>query len=476
MTQVSRATFKNNTATLYADNTTGNIGANDLRAQMNDIADSTVFKATAKLAAPTANDDGVNTGGNGAFGIGDVWVDESNNKAYLCVDNSTSSAIWTDITYIDPGALSAIAAPAPQEMAVWVDDTTLRGFPELKWNDGTGTLQLTGNITVSGTVDGRDISADGTKLDGIPSDAINSITTVNENVGGGSIGYPITSLQIATGDGLELSNPSAGVARLEIRNNDITKDLVSRTLGPSDNFSFITNQGASTTVRWTLPITSVLASTPRLVAIFFKSANYTMEIIGANTVTVNGVTESGGNETLITICDTPYETFAYVFYGGASNTYFVVQGSDVNKVGTPANNQLAVWTGNGTVEGDANFTWDGTTANVTGEVKYNWTFVPQVGLTYTLELTDRGRIVTMNNASPNTLTIPDNATVEFPIGTEIRVIQIGAGATSIAGDVGVTLNSVSAGTGAMTAQWGEVRLYKVAADEWYATGDIGAVA
>lgn len=34
-------------------------------------------------------------------------------------------------------------------------------------------------------------------------------------------------------------------------------------------------------------------------------------------------------------------------------------GGDVTKVGTPVNNQIGVWTGDGTLEGDANFTWDG---------------------------------------------------------------------------------------------------------------------
>lgn len=34
---------------------------------------------------------------------------------------------------------------------------------------------------------------------------------------------------------------------------------------------------------------------------------------------------------------------------------------DVFKVGTPVNNQLGVWTGDGTIEGDANLTWDGNT-------------------------------------------------------------------------------------------------------------------
>lgn len=36
-------------------------------------------------------------------------------------------------------------------------------------------------------------------------------------------------------------------------------------------------------------------------------------------------------------------------------------GGDVTKVGTPVDNQIGVWTGNGTIEGDADFTYNGTT-------------------------------------------------------------------------------------------------------------------
>jgi hypothetical protein len=35
-------------------------------------------------------------------------------------------------------------------------------------------------------------------------------------------------------------------------------------------------------------------------------------------------------------------------------------GGDVSKVGTPVDNQIGVWTGDGTLEGDASFLWDGT--------------------------------------------------------------------------------------------------------------------
>jgi len=100
----------------------------------------------------------------------------------------------------------------------------------------------------------------------------------------------------------------------------------------------------------------------------------------------------------------------------------------------------------------------------------------QTGTTYTLALSDRGQVVTMDNASANTVTIPTNASVAFDTGTVISVLQKGAGTTSIAGDTGVTLNGVSAGSGDMDAQYDVVSLVKVATDEWIASGSIGTVA
>lgn len=39
---------------------------------------------------------------------------------------------------------------------------------------------------------------------------------------------------------------------------------------------------------------------------------------------------------------------------------------DVTKVGTPVDNQVGVWTGDGTIEGDANFTWTGSALTLAG--------------------------------------------------------------------------------------------------------------
>ena len=45
---------------------------------------------------------------------------------------------------------------------------------------------------------------------------------------------------------------------------------------------------------------------------------------------------------------------------------------------------------------------------------------------------DANFLVTLNNASPITLTIPLNATVAFPIGTPVYLCRLGAGSVTVA--------------------------------------------
>ena len=55
---------------------------------------------------------------------------------------------------------------------------------------------------------------------------------------------------------------------------------------------------------------------------------------------------------------------------GVATWQAAAAGGDVTKVGTPVNNQLGVWTGDGTIEGDANLTYNSgtTTFNVGGNI------------------------------------------------------------------------------------------------------------
>lgn len=85
---------------------------------------------------------------------------------------------------------------------------------------------------------------------------------------------------------------------------------------------------------------------------------------------------------------------------------------------------------------------------------------------YTLAISDAGGIVEMNNASANTVTIPPNSNVAFPVGTRIDITQYGAGATSLVAGSGVTIR----GKLNVVTQYSGITLYKRDTNEWVATG------
>jgi hypothetical protein len=97
--------------------------------------------------------------------------------------------------------------------------------------------------------------------------------------------------------------------------------------------------------------------------------------------------------------------------------------------------------------------------------------------TYTFVLTDNGKLVTSNNASAQTLSIPTNASVAFPIGTQINVAWItGAGQPTINAVTSGTTTVLSTGA---TSTAPKLRVansvatcIKIATDTWLVTGDI----
>lgn len=92
---------------------------------------------------------------------------------------------------------------------------------------------------------------------------------------------------------------------------------------------------------------------------------------------------------------------------------------------------------------------------------------------YTLALTDAGKVVEMNVAGANTLTVPLNATVSFPIGTVIDVFQMGAGQTTITPDGALTLINYGSKF-KLAGQGASARLRKRATNEWVVSGDVVA--
>jgi len=90
---------------------------------------------------------------------------------------------------------------------------------------------------------------------------------------------------------------------------------------------------------------------------------------------------------------------------------------------------------------------------------------------YTLVLSDRDKLVEMESALANTLTIPTEASVNFDVGTQIIVVQKGAGKVTITGDTGVTVYSEGS-KDKTVGRYALVTLIKCDSDIWYLGGNL----
>lgn len=88
---------------------------------------------------------------------------------------------------------------------------------------------------------------------------------------------------------------------------------------------------------------------------------------------------------------------------------------------------------------------------------------------YTLVLTDQSKIIEINNAAGTTLTVPTDASVNFPIGTYILVMQTGTGQITITPAGGVTINSTPGLK--LREQWSSATLFKRGTNLWVVMGD-----
>lgn len=91
----------------------------------------------------------------------------------------------------------------------------------------------------------------------------------------------------------------------------------------------------------------------------------------------------------------------------------------------------------------------------------------QVGTSYTLALTDVGKLITLTNAGAIALAVPTNATVAFPIGTQIQLAQLGAGRVTVSGTGVVGTPSLL-----FRAQYSAASLIKYGTDNWLLIGDL----
>ena len=96
---------------------------------------------------------------------------------------------------------------------------------------------------------------------------------------------------------------------------------------------------------------------------------------------------------------------------------------------------------------------------------------------YTAVLADQYQALEiMNKATAIAFNIPTNASVAFPIGTVITVLNIGAGTCTIKAVTSGTTTVLSAGATAAQptlAQYKSAACIKTGTDNWYIVGAIG---
>ena len=93
----------------------------------------------------------------------------------------------------------------------------------------------------------------------------------------------------------------------------------------------------------------------------------------------------------------------------------------------------------------------------------------QTGTSFGPVLTDVGKLVTLNNASAITVTVPLNSTIAFPIGAQIHLLQLGAGVVTVTQAGGVTVNATPSKI--FRAQFSMATLIKYGTDTWVLVGD-----
>ncbi len=93
---------------------------------------------------------------------------------------------------------------------------------------------------------------------------------------------------------------------------------------------------------------------------------------------------------------------------------------------------------------------------------------------YTLNISDANTIIPLSSSSATTITVPTDASVAFDVGTQVMIVQAGAGQVTVAAATPAT-TSVNGANGLKTsAQYSIISLIKTSANNWVVGGDTTA--
>jgi len=273
---------------------------------------------------------------------------------------------------IGGGDVSKVGTPVNNQIGVWTGDGTIEGVPELTYTGvdfilGFNTGRIKGSNTNAGAILNEASSLGNPTLVPNTADSQTGIGGTADNLGAIVRGVAGTRWQHSTaGDGSvrQFQDLTTGIvaSTTQTQGNGLVNGaafMEVTTVANVDDVITLHNTGAAE--YWT----TIINTGANRLQIFPPVGDAILPgIVNASiTLDVNKAV------TLYTLDGTNW--IRLVDPAGAG-------GGDVTKVGTPVDNQIGVWTGDGTIEGTTGLTYSGTILQVTGNIQGSNTSAPQM--------------------------------------------------------------------------------------------------
>ena len=293
------------------------------------------------------------------------------------------------------GDVSKVGTPVDNQVGVWTGDGTIEGTSGLTYS-GTA-LDVTGNITLTGTVDGINVGTDVAANTAKVSNATHTGDVTGATaltIADDAVTY--AKMQNVAADDRILGNVAgAGAAVAELTAAQV-RTMINVADGAtavvvSDDVYDATGWNANADPATKNAIRDKIETMDSAIALNTAketNATHTGDVTGSTELTIAA---GAVDIAMHSASGTPDAT---TFLRG-DNTWSVPAGAgDVSKVGTPVDNQVGVWTGDGTIEGTSGLTYSGTALDVTGNIT----------LTGTVDGVDIGTDVPANTAKVSNAT------------------------------------------------------------------------